>query len=123
MANPPTYKSGKICYMEIPAVDIKQSADFFTAVLGWKTRQRGDGATAFDDSIGEVSGSWVLGRKPTTEAGILTYIWVDSVAETMQKVIDNGGTIVQEIGGDPGEITARFTDPAGNLLGLYQAPE
>lgn len=118
----PTYKSGKICYMEIPAVDIKQSADFYTAVLGWQTRTRGDGALAFDDSIGEVSGSWVQGRKPTTEAGILTYIWVDSVAETMQKVIDNGGKIVQGIGGDEGEITARFTDPAGNLLGLYQSP-
>jgi len=27
---------------------------------------------------------------------------------------------VQEIGGDAPEITARFKDPAGNILGLYQ---
>jgi predicted enzyme related to lactoylglutathione lyase len=44
------------------------------------------------------------------------------VEETMQKIIAAGGTIVQGIGGDVGEITARFTDPAGNLLGLYQSP-
>jgi len=118
----PTYKSGKICYMQIPAVDIKQSADFYTAVFGWQVRKRGDGGLAFDDSVGEVSGTWVTGRKPTTDAGILIYIWVDNVQETIQKVIANGGAIVQPVGGDPGETTARFTDPAGNLLGLYQAP-
>jgi hypothetical protein len=29
---------------------------------------------------------------------------------------------VQPIGGDPGEKTARFRDPGGNVLGLYQEP-
>ena len=118
----PTYKSGKICYIQIPAVDIKQSADFYASVFGWQVRERSDGQLAFDDSVGEVSGTWVTGRKPITEAGLLLYVWVDSVEEAMQKVIDNGGQIVQPVGGDPGEITARFTDPAGNLLGLYQSP-
>jgi hypothetical protein len=47
---------------------------------------------------------------------------VDSVEETMTKIRGAGGLIVQEIGGDPGEITARFKDPGGNLLGLYQEP-
>ncbi len=34
----------------------------------------------------------------------------------------NGGKIVQPIGMDSPEITARFSDPAGNVLGLYQQP-
>jgi predicted enzyme related to lactoylglutathione lyase len=34
----------------------------------------------------------------------------------------NGGTIVQPIGVDAPEITARFRDPAGNVIGLYQQP-
>jgi uncharacterized protein len=29
---------------------------------------------------------------------------------------------VQPIGVDAPEITARFTDPAGNVFGLYQEP-
>jgi uncharacterized protein len=29
---------------------------------------------------------------------------------------------VQPIGADAPEITARFSDPAGNVLGLYQQP-
>jgi hypothetical protein len=40
----------------------------------------------------------------------------------MDVVIANGGKIVQPVGADAPEITARFSDPAGNVLGLYQNP-
>ena len=30
--------------------------------------------------------------------------------------------LVQPIGADAPEITARFRDPAGNILGVYQQP-
>lgn len=32
------------------------------------------------------------------------------------------GVIVRPIGVDAPEITARFRDPAGNVIGLYQQP-
>ncbi|OLE67337.1 MAG: glyoxalase [Bacteroidetes bacterium 13_1_20CM_4_60_6] len=118
----PTLSHGKICYLEIPAIDINISASFYKEVFGWKTRTRGDGAVAFDDGVGEVSGTWVLGRKPSTEVGLLISIMVDSVAAMVEAVVAHGGKIVQPIGGDAPEITARFTDPAGNVLGLYQEP-
>jgi uncharacterized protein len=120
---PPTLRNGKICYLEIPALDVNQSAAFYAAVVGWKTRQRGDGAVAFDDSVGEVSGTWVLGRPPSDKAGVLVYIMVDNVAATLEAVVAHRGVIVQSIGADALEITARFHDPAGNLFGLYQEPE
>jgi len=118
----PTLSNGKICYIEIPAIEIDTSASFFKEVFGWRIRQRGDGHLAFDDTVGQVSGTWVVGRKPSTEAGLLTYIMVDSVAAAIDAVIANGGKIVQPIGMDAPEITARFSDPAGNILGLYQEP-
>ena len=117
----PISANGKICYIEIPATDIQRSAEFYTKVFGWKIRQRGDGSTAFDDTV-EVSGTWVLGRPAATTPGLLIYIMVDSVAETVDAVIANGGEIAQEIGADAPEITARFRDPAGNVIGLYQQP-
>ena len=119
---PPTLANGKICYIEIPALDIQRSADFYAKVFGWKTRQRGDGRLAFDDAVGQVSGTWVLGRPPSREPGLLIYIMVDSVAATIDAVTAHGGRLVQPIGGDAPEITARFRDPAGNVLGLYQEP-
>jgi len=120
---PPTTANGKICYLEIPAVDRQRSSDFYAKVFGWQLRQRGDGSIAFDDGVGEVSGTWVTGRPPSPTPGLLIYIMVDSVASTIESVVAHGGEIVQPIGADAPEITARFRDPAGNVIGLYQQPE
>ncbi len=119
---PPTLKNGKICYIEIPATDIARSAAFYQHAFGWSIRKRGDGSTAFDDAVGEVSGSWVLGRPPATAPGLMVYVMVDSVAATLDLIVADGGEIVQPIGVDAPEITARFRDPAGNVIGLYQEP-
>jgi hypothetical protein len=119
---PPTRSNGKICYLELPATDIARSVAFYQAVFGWTIRRRGDGQTAFDDTVGEVSGTWVTGRPPSTQPGIMVYIMVDSVAATVDAVVAHGGQIVQRIGADAPEITARFRDPGGNIIGLYQEP-
>jgi hypothetical protein len=117
---PPTRANGKICYLEIPSADVAESATFYRAAFGWTTRRRSNGTLAFDDAVGEVSGTWVLGRPASEMPGVLTYIMVDSVAATLELVAANGGGVVQPIGGDAPEITARFRDPAGNVFGLYQ---
>jgi predicted enzyme related to lactoylglutathione lyase len=117
-----TLSNGKICYVEIPAIDVPRSVQFYQAVFGWAIRRRGDGSTAFDDAVGEVSGTWVVGRPPSREPGLLLYIMVDSVAATINAVIAHGGELVQPIGADAPEVTARFRDPGGNVIGLYQQP-
>ena len=119
---PPTLTNGKICYIEIPAIDVRRSSEFYEKVFGWRVRKRGDGALAFDDASGEVSGTWITGRSPATSPGLLLYIMVDSVTATIDSVIAQGGVLVQPIGADAPEITARFRDPGGNVIGLYQQP-
>jgi len=119
----PNYANGKICYVEMPAQDIQRSAEFYSKAFGWKTRTRGDGSLAFDDAVGEVSGTWVRGRKPSAEPGLLLYIMVDDMTAAIAAVRAAGGEIVQEIGADAPEITARFRDPGGNVIGLYQQPK
>ena len=119
---PPTPGNGKICYLEIPTTDIPRSVAFYQAVFGWKVRRRGDGAMAFDDAVGEVSGSWVTGRPTSSTPGLLIYIMVDDIRSSIDSVLTNRGRIVQQLGGDAPELTARFADPDGNVLGLYQEP-
>lgn len=119
---PPTLANGKVCYIEIPATDIQRSADFYSSVFGWSIRRRTDGAIAFDDATGEVSGTWVTGRPSSPEPGLLIYVMVDSVADTLETIVEQGGGIVQPIGADAPEVTARVSDPAGNVIGLYQEP-
>jgi len=99
---PPTLANGKICYVEIPAIDPRRSAEFYAAVFGWTIRTRTDGATAFDDTTGQVSGSFVTGRPPQVEPGLMLYVMVADAAAIVEKIV------------------ARFRDPAGNAVGIYQ---
>src|SRR2546426_12846895 len=117
----PTLENGKICYVEMPAIDVHRSAEFYKKVFGWQIRKRSDGAIAFDDGVGQVSGTWVTGRPPAAP-GLLIYIMVDTIAATIEANITHGGEIVQPVGADAPEITARFRDPGGNVIGLYQSP-
>ncbi|HEX3234582.1 MAG TPA: VOC family protein [Gemmatimonadales bacterium] len=116
--------NGKICYVEIPSDDVERSARFYVEVFGWTVRIRGDGQRAFDDSTGAVSGSWVLGRPPQRQPGMLTYIMVDSIEQALGQVTAAGGTVVTPL--TPlhaaGEAFATFADPGGNVVGLYQQP-
>jgi predicted enzyme related to lactoylglutathione lyase len=116
----PTFGNGKICYIEIPATDIDRSAEFYGKVFGWQVRKRGDGSAAFDDGVGEVSGTWLLGRPPASTASLMVHIMVDNMTATLELITANGCEIVQPVGADLPEITARFRDPGGNLIGLYQ---
>jgi predicted enzyme related to lactoylglutathione lyase len=118
----PSATNGKICYIELPATDVAASEKFYSTVFGWPMRTRGDGSHAFDDTTGQVSGAFVKGRQSSAAVGTLFYIMVDDVAHTCNVIEANGGKIVQPIGGDSPEITARFLDPAGNIVGLYQQP-
>lgn len=118
----PKYANGKICYLEIPTADIPRSVKFYQAVFGWSVRKRGDGSTAFDDGVGEVSGAWAKGRPSSSTVGLLLYVMVDSIPATIGLITANGGRIVQPLGVDAPELTARFADPDGNVLGLYQQP-
>ena len=117
-----TSTNGKICYLELPAADIARSAEFCARAFGWVIRKRGDGSTAFDDATGQVSGAWVTGRKPAAEPGLLFYVMVDDVTATLERIVGLGGAVVQPVGADAPEVTARFRDPGGNVVGLYQEP-
>jgi predicted enzyme related to lactoylglutathione lyase len=117
---PPTFGNGKICYIEIPATDIALSSDFYECVFGWTIRKNNEGHVSFDDGVGEVSGTWVLGRPPATSKSLMVHIMVDSMEVTLDLIVENGGEIVQPVGAAAPEITAHFRDPAGNVIGLYQ---
>ena len=111
------------CCLEIPAVDVHQSAAFYEKAFGWNIRHRDSNRPSFDDATGDVSGAWVTGRSIGRLPGLLPYIWVDSIEATLSRVAAQGGLIVEASHSDDGDSTSRiatFRDPAGNLIGLYQ---
>lgn len=116
---PPKLVNGQVGYLEIPAIDIQRSADFYVKAFGWRITKRQDGSTAFEDPTGSLGGTWGAGRPPATEPGLLVFIVVDNVAATIDAIIQEEGDVVRSIGEQTPEI-GRFHDPAGNVFGLFQ---
>jgi predicted enzyme related to lactoylglutathione lyase len=77
----------------------------------------------FDDTVGEVSGTWVTGRVPSAEPGLVVYMLVESVEQTLDKIREAGGEVVTPLTPQgEGEAFATFRDSAGNVLGIGQQP-
>jgi PhnB protein len=117
----PTLATGKICYLEIPAADVDVSSRFYRDAFGWELRTRGDGAIAFDDAVKEVSGSWVTGRPPSAEPGIMVHIMVADLDAALAAVRSAGGDVLNDDAA-PGERVGHVRDPGGNVIGIYQEP-
>jgi len=115
----PTLANGKICYVEIPAADVARSSRFYRDAFGWELRTRGDGAIAFDDAVNEVSGTWVTGRPPSSEPGIMVHVMVADLDAALVRIREAGGEVVDP-DAEPGERVAHVRDPAGNVIGVYQ---
>ena len=116
----PTLGHGKICYLEIPSIDAAISAAFYRNVFSWNIRHDDSGHITFDDGVGQVSGMWIDGRNADLNPGIIIHIMVNNAVETLKKIVEHGGKVIQEIGADDPEITARFSDPAGNAMSIFQ---
>ena len=111
----------EIRYLQIPAADEGASARFYERALGWETRTRHDGSTAFHDTAAEVSGEWVRGRRPAGDAGVLVYVRVDDVEAMLEQIVGAGGEVVVPPTAE-GEslVYATFRDPSGNVAGAMR---
>ncbi|WP_051965674.1 VOC family protein [Kitasatospora mediocidica] len=118
----PGYRTGKICYVEIPAVDIERSAEFYHRAFGWSIRHDDGGRVAFDDTVGGVSGRWTLDRPPAADPGLLVYVMVADADTAVQAIVVAGGEILRPVDPEAPEQFAWFRDPGGNVLGIYQQP-
>jgi predicted enzyme related to lactoylglutathione lyase len=90
-------------------------------VFGWNIRKRETDRPSFDDATGYISGAWVTGRDIERTPGLLMYIWVDHIDETLARVTAGGGHVAEPRCRE-GSMSwiATFRDPAGNLIGLYE---
>ena len=121
MANQePVLGHGKICYVEIPALDIKQAVAFYQKVFGWEIRSDNQGNANFDDGTGGVSGMWFKVDEPIVTSGMRVSIMVNDAQKTLEDIITAGGTVIEPFDADSGVPIARFADPSGNVWTIYQ---
>jgi uncharacterized protein len=106
---------GQICYLQIPALDLLKSAEFFEKVFGWQIERP---YPSFE-SPGLI-GQWVTDRAPAPDAGPLIWINVQNIDETLESVRTGGGEVIEPPSADGPRWLATIRDPAGNVLGIAQ---
>ncbi len=63
-------------------------------------------------------GIWL--RPEGEPLGIVVYVVVDDIEATLRRVVEFGGRVVSTKAPLAGGYGAFFTDPSGNLLGLFE---
>ncbi len=116
----PTFGHGKVCYLVLPARDPERAAAFYRDVFGWRIRTGGDGSLAFDDGVGEVSGTWVASDRAASDDGIDVHLMVDDLVEAVARIRAAGGAVDEDGLHLAGERWGHFRDPEGNRLGIYE---
>ena len=108
-----------ITYVHIPARDPVASAAFYRAVFDWEIRGNPQ-HPSFSDGTGDVIGAWVTDVPVAGDAGIVPYVYVANVDETLEKVTGQGGLIAKAPYPEGDLRVATFRDPAGNVIGVWQ---
>ena len=75
---------------------------------------------SFEDGTGHVIGHFMSDLRVVGEAGVLPYIYVDRVDETLQRAVALGGEIVTAPYPEGDLWVATFRDPPGNVVGVWQ---
>jgi hypothetical protein len=111
-------RHGKLSYIQIPAVDVEQSAQFYASVFGW-TLSGDSSHRSFADASGELIGAFIADRAISSEPGILPYVYVDGIDDAVARIEAHGGSVVQAPYAEGALWVATFRDPAGNVMGVW----
>jgi predicted enzyme related to lactoylglutathione lyase len=111
----PGLAPGQLCYLQIPALDVTASAQFYARVFGWRV----DPPEAGFEAPGLI-GQWITDRPPAPGAGPVGWIHVGDVRATLAVARDAGATLRDGPIPDGPRLLASFDDPAGNLVGIVQ---
>ena len=114
------FGNGRLSYIQIPASNVQESAEFYRAVFAWEVRGGSDAHLSFTDATGDMIGAWVTGRPASREPGVLPYIYVHGIDAAIDRISEHGGAIVRPPYAEGDLWVATFSDPAGNVLGIWQ---
>lgn len=122
-----------VCHYEIPARDMERASRFYHQVFGWRVEPLAWGGHPYykvRGSAGEIVGAASRegidgGLVPAGEGVehplLMIHVTGASLESCLEKIVAHGGAIdlpvtpVEDMG-----LYARFRDPEGNLMGLWQ---
>jgi predicted enzyme related to lactoylglutathione lyase len=106
---------GQLCYLQIPAVDVWQSAAFYEKIFGGHIERPYPSFEAPG-----LIGQWVRDRLPVSDSGLLAWINVDRIDVTLELVRANGGGVLERPSPDGPRWLATIRDHGANVLRIVQ---
>ena len=115
-------------WVEIHVTDVERAADFYRELFGWSVVKK-DTADGSDVCIFDTGGTprtenlsrgglWL--RPASERLGVVVYVLVADIDATLQQASVLGGRVVVPRTPQGSGLRASFSDPDGNVLGLWQ---
>jgi len=111
-----------IDYVELSVDDLEQAKAFYGAALGWQFTDYGPDYVGLQHPTrpGEEFGGMYPNPSASRGDSVLALCRTDDAEAALASVMAAGGKIRDELHEYPGGRRFTFTDPSGNLLGVYQ---
>jgi uncharacterized protein len=117
-------KSGDFTHIEIPADDTDRAQRFYRELFGWEIAAYPgfEGYFGFTTPVGREGVGGAIGKRgETAPQQVRNYVAVDSIDETLPKVTELGGQVVEGKMEVPGQgWYAVLKDSEGNEFALWQ---
>lgn len=122
---------GKVAYVAIPARDPITSAVFYEAVFGWTLDPPDDKRVVwelepwdntqvpFSDVANGIVGVFT-GTRGASSDGVLLGIYVNDIEGTLREIESRGCEVVEPVHLEGAIRIARFRDPGGNVVGIWE---
>lgn len=114
------FRHGRLSYIQIPAINVRESAEFYKRVFGWKVHGGSEKHLSFTDTTGDMIGAWVTDPAVSREPGVLPYIYVHGIDVIVERIRASGGQVAKSVYPEGDLWVATFRDPAGNVIGIWQ---
>lgn len=123
-----------VVHFDMPAEDTGRMAEFYSRTFGWITRQLGPerenyvlAATTETDEqglpkhVGMINGGFYVRRDEWPEQYPSVVVAVQDIDESIRKIIENGGEVLDEPMDIPGlGLCVSFFDTENNMVGMMQ---
>ncbi|HKV38821.1 MAG TPA: VOC family protein [Blastocatellia bacterium] len=106
----------RIDYVEFPAASVAATKRFYTRIFGWKFEDYGPDYASFQD--GRLSGGFST-SDGAGKTGPVVIVYASDLIAAEASIKAAGGVIVKEASDFPGGRGFHFSDPSGNVLGVW----
>jgi predicted enzyme related to lactoylglutathione lyase len=113
----------RVIHFEIPAENPERAVKFYEEAFGWKINKWDGPVDYWIATTGEEDEPGIDGaiKDRAHEQGTVNTIGVPSIEQFLHKVLDAGGTVVQDKMAIPGVgYHAYCSDTEGNIFGVMQ---